>query len=298
MEKLMHNKRFVFLSLGVVGVILCLVVVACSHRVTTTVTTGSGLSVTPFESIKLNVTPGEKTTQQLTVSLGIQSTAMKIAVDVMGFGSSPSGSPQVIEPAEDTGQYTARLFITLSKSSFELKPGESQNIIARISVPANVGAGGRFALIYIHQQIPAGGTGAGSASAFNIPVLLTIEGSTLTQTGKITALSASGVTSGQPIWITTEFQNTGNVYFKAEGNVAVINAQGQTVDTLSIPLTASSIIPGATRQILTNFTPTSALAVGTYTIDSKVMLQDGTLMDESTSTFAVTTEYVPPVVTP
>jgi hypothetical protein len=305
-EKSMRNKPFVILWLVAVAVILCLSLVACQSPKATPETTpqtipettlasaGAGLSLTPFASIKLDVTPGDKVTQQMALSLGAQDQAMDIAVDVMGFGISLDGTPQAIAPAQDTSPYSARPFITVNTSSFQLKPGKSQNIIATITVPANVGAGGRFAIIYIHQQIPAGGTGAQSASSFNIPVLLTIKGSTFTQTGKITSLSTSAVTSGQPIRIMTDFQNTGNIYFKVKGEVTVTDAQGRTLHTMSIPLTASSIIPGATREIQTDFTPTNALAAGTYTIDSKVTLADGTLLDKSTSTFEVTTDYVPP----
>ena len=219
---------------------------------------------------------------------------MQIAVDVMGFGCSLSGAPQGLAPEQDTGPYSARGFITVNQSSFQLKPGKSQDIIATIAVPADVGAGGRFAIIYIHQQTPAGGTGAGSTSSFNVPVLLTVKGSALTRTGKITGLSTGAVTSGQPIAITTDFQNTGNIYFKITGQVTVKDANGQTVAALAIPLTPSSIIPGAIREIVTNFTATTTLAAGTYTVDCKVTLEDGTLLDESTGTFQITTEYVPP----
>ena len=296
----MRNKRFVFYALAAAAVILCLstAVTGCSTKkattVSSTVVSGTGLSLTPFASMKLDVTPGETTTQKMTLSLGAEGQTMQIAVDVMGFGCSLSGAAQGLEPAQDTSPYSARGFITINKKSFQLKPGTSQDISATITIPKKVGAGGRFALIYVHQQTPAGGTGTGSVSSFNIPVLLTIKGSTLTQTGKITGLSTGAVTSGQPIAITTDFQNTGNIYFKIIGQVTVKDGNGQTVATLAIPLTPSSIIPGATREIITNFTATRTLAAGTYTVDCKVTLEDGTLLDESTGTFQITAEYVPP----
>jgi len=291
MKNLMHNKRFVFLSLAMVIMLLCLSLAA------TPVFADTGLTLSPFGAIALNVTPGEKTTQQMVLTLGTQSQAMDIAVDVVGFGSALDGTPQVIQPAQDTDTYSARSFITVDKPSFHLDPGGSQTITAAIAVPANVGKGGRYALIHIHQLPQAGGAGAQSVSSFNIPVLLTIQGTTLIQTGKITGLTTSAVTSGQPIIILTYFQNTGNIHFKVEGEVTVKDAQGQTLDKISIPLSASSILPGATRQLTATLPSTSALATG-YTIDSKVTLQDGTVLDETASTFPVTTQYVPPTTTP
>ena len=92
----MHNRRFAFLSLAVVAMLLCLSLAA------TPVSADTGLTLSPFGSIALNVTPGEKTTQQIELTLGTQSQAMDIAVDVVGFGSALDGTPQVIQPAQDT----------------------------------------------------------------------------------------------------------------------------------------------------------------------------------------------------
>jgi len=58
-----------------------------------------------------------------------------------------------------------------------------------------------------------------------------------------------------------------------------------TLETVPIPLTTSNILPGVSRDIEAVFTPSGSLAPGTYTISSKIMLADGTLLDQSTSTF-------------
>ena len=68
---------------------------------------------------------------------------MDIAVEVVGFGSTLDGTAQVIEPAADNDSDSARSFITINKNTFQLQPGESQNI-ATISIPADVGNGGRY----------------------------------------------------------------------------------------------------------------------------------------------------------
>jgi hypothetical protein len=281
----MHNnnkKRCLFLSLAAAAVLLCLSLAAVPASAS------SGMSLTPFASITADVTPGETLTHQMTLTLGDQDQAVDMAVDVMGFGISLDGSAQAIAAVQDTSPYSARSFISVDQGSFHLAPGGSQNITATIVVPADVGAGGRYAIIYFHQQQPAGGAGgAGSLSAFNIPVLLTIKGSTLIHTGKISAVSAGKALTGQPVTILTNFQNTGNHHFKVQGQVTVKNAQGQTLDTLAIPLTASSILPGATIQLQAAIPASGALAAGSYTADSKVMLEDGTLLDEASGTFAV-----------
>jgi len=54
----------------------------------------------------------------------------------------------------------------------------------------------------------------GIITAVDVPVYLTIQGSQLTQTGKITGVTAGTITNGQPVNITTTFQNTGNIITK------------------------------------------------------------------------------------
>ncbi len=288
MRRLMHNKCFVFFPLAAVAVILCLSLVA------TSASANPGISLTPFESIKVDVTPGQTITHHMMVKLGQQDQAMDMAVDVMGFGSSPDGSPQGIGVVQDTSPYSARSFITVDKRSFHLEPGGSQDIVATIVVPANVGEGGRYAIIYIHEQPPAGGGGAGSLSAFNIPVLLTIKGSTLSHTGKITEITASKAVSGQPVEIFTSFQNTGNHHFKVTGEVTVSNARGEVLDTMHVGLSTSSVIPTTLRQVRATFVPQGELALGVYSVKSRLTLEDGTLLGEASGSFEVAKPYVPP----
>jgi hypothetical protein len=107
-------------------------------------------------------------------------------------------------------------------------------------------------------------------------------------------LSTGNITSGQPVDILTGFQNTGNHYFKIRGEVTVGSASGAVLDTIAVPLTASSLLPGMTRRLDASFIAPSELAPGKYTIGSKVMLDDGTVLDESTGSFEVKQAYVPP----
>jgi hypothetical protein len=260
------------------------------------VSANPGLSVSNAE-IVTNVTPGQTLTESMTVSIGAADPATQITAQVTGVAQSLQGGYELLDAAQDTGPYSARTFVTLSTSSFELQPSGSQSITATIQVPQNVGAGARFAIINFATQPVAGGSGVGIITAVDVPVYLTISGTQLTKTGKITGISTSTVTSGQPLNILTNFENTGNTYFKVQGTDIVTNAQGQTVGTMSIPLTSSSIIPGMTRQLSTILTSASTLPVGTYTINSQVTLSDGTVLDESTSTFNLTTKYVAPTVT-
>ena len=251
-----------------------------------------GLTVTNAILVE-NVVPGQTITWPMAVSIGASDPATVINVQVEGMTQGSDGSLEVLAASQDTGSYTARPFISVDQNSFPLNSGASQTVTATVQVPQNVGDGQRFAMITIQTQ-PVPGIGVSTLSAVNVPIYLTITGSQMITTGKITSLTSGNIITGQPITVTTNFENTGNYHFKIEGQITITNAQGTIIDTIGIPETTSNIMPGLTRQIETPVTAAGTLSPGTYTVDSKIMLDDGTPLDESTTTFTVAAPYVPP----
>lgn len=239
-----------------------------------------------------SVRPGGTDTHTMTVSIGPDEDPTDIQVEVYGFGQSMDQSYSVVNPANDLSPFSARSFITLDTSSVHLKPGVAQSINAKISVPANAGSGGKYALIYIHA-LP--GTGKSFTTAVLVPVLVTISGTTPTETGSITDLSVGEVTPGQPIAITTTLKNTGNYhYYHTVNTITVSDGTGNTVGTFSTQPSVYAIIPGNTVRY-TATPKLQDLPAGTYTVDSKVLLESGKVLDEKTITFPVKTKYIPPV---
>jgi hypothetical protein len=246
-------------------------------------------------AIIATVSPGQVLTQTMIVSIEDADPPTDITVKIDGIAQSASGGYLLLDAAQDTSQDTARTFVTVDKSSFHLDSAKSQSITVTITVPQNVGDGGYFAMINIASApILTSGSNVAIVPSINVPVYLTIKDSRLTQTGKIMGVSTGDITNGQPVDITTTFQNTGNTYFKVEGEVSVTDAQGINLNTVPVPLTASSLLPGMSRDLKASFVPGGKLTAGTYTISSTVMLQDGTLLDQSTNTFTVKAAYVPP----
>ena len=256
------------------------------------VSANPGLKVTNA-AILADVSPGRTLTQVMTVSIASSDAATDIAVQVAGIAQSLSGGYVMLNATQDTGPYSAREWVSVDKSSFHLDPRGSKNVTATIQVPQDVGAGGRYAIINIQTQ-PVAGAGVNIVTAVNVPVYLTVKDTQLIHTGQITGLTIGNVTSGEPIDIATDFQNTGNHHFKVNGEVSVKNSQGQNLNTISLPVTSSSILPGMVRELEVAFIPSGDLAVGTYTVDSKVMLEDGTLLDEANTTFEAKAPYTAP----
>jgi len=228
----------------------------------------------------------------MTVSIGSGEDPADILVEVYGFGQNMDQGYSALNPADDTSPYSARSFITLDTTSLHLQPGVPQTIHAKISVPANAGPGGRYALIYIHA-LP--GKGKSFTTAVLVPVMITISGTTPTMTGSVTDLSVGEVTVGKPITVTTTFKNTGNYhYYHTINSITVRDASGNLEGNFSTQPSAYAIIPGNTVQYIA--TPKlQNLQVGTYTVDSEVLLENGTVLDKKTTTFSVKTNYIPPV---
>ena len=280
-----------FLKYGCL-VLVALVAVLLPVLIATTVYANPGLTVSSALVLTV-VSPGQTLTHTMTVSIGSNDPATNISVQVYGVQQSLQGAYIPLNASQDTGPYSARTFTTVDNSSFHLEPGGSQDMTATIQIPQDVGDGGRYAVITIQTQ-PVPGVGINIITEVIVPVYLTIQGSQLIHQGEITAFTVGEATSGQPVNISTTFQNTGNHNFKIKGEVTVKNDQGQSLGNISIPVTVSSLLPGALKQLKAAFIPNGELAQGTYTVSSQVMLEDGTILDEASTTFTVETAYVPP----
>ena len=237
-----------------------------------------------------SISPGGTDTHVVTINVGADETATDVMVEVAGFGQTANGIYMPLDPGNDVSPYSARSFITLDNSTIHLVPGTQQSVTAKINLPQNSGPGGRYAIIYVHS-LP--GKGASLATAVVVPVFITVAGTTPTETGSILQVDTGTVTIGQPITITTTFKNTGNYhYYSARNNVTVTDSNGALVADSSTTPMSYAIIPGNTVKFVTQ-PDVKNLPAGTYTVDSKVLLESGTIFDEKTTTFTVKTNYIP-----
>jgi hypothetical protein len=230
------------------------------------------------------IAPGETYVHTITVSTKPTDAQMDIVIDVMGFGQGADRGYTTLTPDQDTGQYSARPWITLDASSFTLTPGGSKTVMATIVVPKDAGAGGRYAMIYIHNK-PGGGGTTGVAAAIAVPVMVTIKGQPVTETGSIADIKAVTRSDGKTAIVTT-FKNTGDHhYYGATDAVTVTGAGGKKVASVTLDPSATAIIPGAT--VTFEAVTATPLAPGSYTAESKVTLPSGTVLDTRTMTVEV-----------
>lgn len=238
-----------------------------------------------------DISEGETVIHQMTIDIGDNAPATNISAEVLGFGQTYEKKYFGLNSSKDISPYSARNAINLDKTSFHIDPNEKVSINATIKIPKNAGSGGRYALINIYTEPTEGQVGI--STAVLIPIMLTISGTELIETGEITNLSVSGVTVGQPLVVTTTLKNTGNHhYYRSWNEITVKNENGNMVAKVSTEPSIYAIIP--TNSVNFDAKIERFLPVGTYTIHSKIMLEDGTVLDEESTTFEVETEYIPP----
>jgi len=126
------------------------------------------------------VNAGDTATHIITVSTKPTDPPMDIVVDVWGFGQTEGKSYSSLSAADDSSPYSARKFITLDARSFHLDSGESKKITATIVIPNDVGDGGRYAIISLHNAPSGDGTTA-YVTAIAVPVMITFANSNLQQ---------------------------------------------------------------------------------------------------------------------
>lgn len=239
--------------------------------------------------IALDVEPGKTYTSPIGISISSEESGGTYAVDVMGFGQSTAdGTYSALEAAKDASQYSARPFITIDKPTVSLKPGERAAITATINIPSEARDGGRYAIIMVHPASSTAGAPAAFATAVAIPVLLTVKGGTVTETGEISALEPAFTEPGKPFQVITTFRNTGNHhYYGVVSNVTITDAQGKVVAKVSSKPFEKALVPG--QPVKFTSTIGTGLTQGTYQVTFRIQTQDGELLAEKKGTLQVGT---------
>jgi hypothetical protein len=274
-------------------ILICL----CPAIFAATASAESGLSVIGA-LVNINILPGQTYIHEMTIT-NSAGDPLDIIIEARGFGQALDGSN--VELSADDSPYSAlKNIIQIGNNSsippiysFHLEPGASAAVNATIQVLSDIPAGTRYAIIYIHST-PTGGGSVGYIVAADVPVIITVPGATFQTTGEITDLSVPQPQSGKPLEILTTFKNTGNYHYKVMNQVIIATEAGENVSTSVTPLTDSSIVPSYSRlfsvtPVLPD--PAAGLAAGNYTAESKILLNDSTVLDSKKISFSISEGY-------
>jgi hypothetical protein len=115
--------------------------------------------------------------------------------------------------------------------------------------------------------------------------MLTIKGTDLVETGEIKTLDVQEGDDGLVARLL--FENTGNHHYKASSEAVIEDERGEVVAEVSTPVGASSILPADVRMFNIQLDQVADLASGTYTVEARVIKEDGTVLDTEETTFEV-----------
>jgi hypothetical protein len=265
--------------------LLPLLLLAVLHSAGANAQTGQTLRVEPA-LIQANVAPGESETVTLTVKAD---ESMKIDVSPKGLGQNTDGGFQILAEDQDASAYSGRPFVKATPTSFTLDPGETREVRVTINVPKEAGEGGRYAILEVKGR-PGGmddDVNVGIGATIGASVVVTLEGTTQTRTGDITAVNVAPVEAGSPINVQTSLQNTGNYHYGATpirmyAAATLKDPAGNSVVTTVTPLTETSLVPTYARDFAIDLAATGELAAGRYAVEVQFGLEDGTILDKST----------------
>jgi hypothetical protein len=238
-----------------------------------------------------SLVPGSSAIHPMIVSINANDPPMDISVDVLGLGQTTQQIFIGIAPEKDTSPYSARTFITVSPQTFHLEPGASQDVKATITIPQNVGDGGRYAILTV-RNAPIGNGTTAIVTSISAPMLITITDTKTSLKGSIINVSVANVTPGQPIKISTALKNIGNIHYTVNNTVSVFDSAGKMVATGKSESSSHILIPSVMVNYDVNLV--TPLPLGNYTITSIATLDDGTILDSKTVPFEIKETYIVP----
>ncbi len=246
------------------------------------------LSISPG-SIDMQVSGGSNALPSINVGNG-SGEPMDFKVEVVGYGQGIDGRSEVLEP--DSNPLSALSYIKFDPTEFHLEPGQKQTVDLTASIPEQID-GGRYAIVLVTSS-PTGGP-IQTISRLGVPIRLTIAGSHFDRKGIIGLVEPGGIESNNPIPIEITYTNQGNVHYKVQMNTTVSNTQGEVLGSAVSEYTM--VLPGYSRQIISEWIPTQDIEPGIYNMLVTAYLEDGTILDQAQGSFEVGQAYVPPLPT-
>lgn len=220
-------------------------------------TSGSGLRISPTRT-DLSLVPGDSREIIQTVR-NVTQNAVTVEPILNDFESDGrSGEPRLIGDPDEVSAFSLREFISVPES-FDLEPGEEQEVTISVIVPDNASPGAYFGSM-LYRASPQGATGDGQVAliaSVGSLVLLEVPGD-ITERIEIKDISAFlGDNSGsiftkKPDAIGVEIENQGNSFSQPFGKVSVKDWRGNDVFLYELNDGAprGNILPNSTRVFL------------------------------------------------
>jgi len=244
-----------------------------------------GIGVMPT-IIQHEVSPGEHISFETSISIDSTDKPENFTAEIMGMAMSLYGSRNAVPVDEDNYAISAQPFLKITPAEFHLEPGASQILLIEGDVPEDISSGTRYALAEVMTNITEARI-TGIVAAVEIPILLTVSGSDMIQTGEITDLQLDEPISSKEQNVSLIFKNTGNTHFKALAKADLLDENGDVLASASSPVSSNSIIPEASYLFKLKIMSEDELVPGSYLINATVTLEDESILASKEAKFKI-----------
>lgn len=227
------------------------------------------LAYTP-QVIEFSANPGDPTYENVIRLTNGSDVPLEIDSTPVNFlAGGEEGEPEL---TEETTAFSLSQWITVTPESYSLAPGESQDFLVEINVPADAEPGGHFGGVQFTgvPPVPAETSDNFVSQEFNVtPLILVSVAGDITEGANIESFGSTQSmwtdwSDENPITLETRIYNSGNVHFKPKGTITIKNMFGREVTT--IPLTESNVLPDSIRKITSEWSD-PGFQVGRFTAE-------------------------------
>ncbi len=226
------------------------------------------LGISPLRA-ELKIDAGVNTSQSIRISNSGQTTT-QIRAAIQDWTLSASGETRFLRPG--SGTWGCASWLKINPTEFALAPGGVQLVRYTMSVPPSTAQGGYHCAILFDtlpppkEQLAAAGTGVVNlvrmvttlyATVGNPPIVATIKRLEMTPRKSGKKLSYE---------IVTEFVNEGTTQYRVNGNLDLLDAQGQVIKKFEYK--SFPVLPGVPREA--TFTIEEPMPAGQYLLRAVV----------------------------
>lgn len=168
------------------------------------------------------------------------------------------------------GPYSARRWLNPAVTSIELRHGERAYIPVMVRVPRDASVGDHYAALLLKRDLePGEGTGGVSViSRVGALFLITVEGDVVEDGHLVKLDSLKKIYWRLPVQLQMDARNDGTVHMEPQGNVAIRNLFGLTVD--EVPFQNWFVLRNSSRSVTLTWKPSFAL--GYYTAETNATI--------------------------
>ena len=238
-------------------------------------------------NLELTLAPGESTTQNIVIVNRLGKTAdFQIAKEDFVGSQDPEKATSFLGDAS-AGVTTAKDWITPDVDQITLNHGDRLNMQVRITAPENAIAGSHYAAIF--ASVSGGESDTGDArvklvSRVGTLILINVPGNNRESGGIVDFSSGKKYYRQGPVDFSTTFKNTGNIYEKVKGEIAIKNIFGAEI--ARIPLKDWTVLSDSSRKQSASWDRKWMIGRYTATLDVFYGL-GGNLKDTKTIVFFV-----------